>query len=397
MPMRICILCGNAAHNRGDRANLSAQIALLKKRFPDALLTVCSDRAATDRKWYGVNVVPRGMPCSWALFRALVQADLVIWGGGALIADNAGRLLIPYWLLLICFVKIVLRKPVIAWAHGLVITTRTGALLGRMALTLCDKVTVRDEGSLRTARRLGITAVRTADPAVLFRPADADTGRSLLQGAGIPDAARLIGITPTFWQYYHHPHDLLPYAIARKMGFRKSRGMKEIDTLIGALAATADRLISGGAHIILLPRYASAPWPDLSFLQQIKERCAKPASVTVYTGDLPPEQYFSLWHHLDAVLSVALHDAVVAATLGVPTVQIVYEEKGADFASDIGSSDLTLPLAAFLQPSGPDAAAGLVRKAMDEWPDRIVSHRQCLARLQALAASNADEAATLLR
>ncbi len=95
-PTRICILCGNAAHNRGDRANLSAQISLLRTRLPDADITVCSDRPDIDKSWYGVTIVPRGMPCSLRLFHALKKADVVVWGGGALIADNAGRLLIPY-------------------------------------------------------------------------------------------------------------------------------------------------------------------------------------------------------------------------------------------------------------------------------------------------------------
>ncbi len=285
-----------------------------------------------------------------------------------------------------------------AWAHGLVIETRTGALLGGTTLRMANTVTVRDEGSLQTAKRIGVLqAKKTADPAILFQPDNAVVGKKLLQEAGIPDGKPLIALTPTFWQHYHRSRDLVPYAIARKWGFRKNRGIHEIEKLITSLAAVCDLLASRrGADIILLPRYASAPWPDIGYLHDIRSKTHDPASVTVYEKDLPPTTYFAMWHHVDAVLSVALHDAVVAAALEKPTVQIVYEEKGANFARAIGSEDLTLTLASFVSKEGPEHAATLIGQAIDTWQSRIETHRKKVGVLQEAARSNADELLFLL-
>lgn len=371
----------------------------MKTHIPDTDITICSDRPEVDADWYDVTVVPRGMPCSWKLLQALKSADVVVWGGGALIADNAGRLLIPYWLLLIGCIRYILRKPVIAWAHGLVIETKTGALLGGMALRMANVVTVRDEGSQKTAHRIGVMhAKKTADPAILFQPNDASVGATLLQKVGIDLNRPIIAITPTFWQHYHRSRDLVPYAIARQWGFRKDRGIKEISLLIHALAETCDLLAEDmNAQIILLPRYASAPWPDVKYLHDIRSRSRHPDAITVYDQDLPPKEYFSIWHHMDAVLSVALHDAVVAAALEKPTVQIVYEEKGANFAKAIGSEDLTLSLTAFTQIDGPKKAAALVEKARNEWPNRLQKHQESISSLRDAAKENVQHLLALLQ
>lgn len=216
-----------------------------------------------------------------------------------------------------------------------------------------------------------------------------------MHAAGVPEGKRIIAIAPTFWQYYHQHNDLLLFAIARKLGLRGGRGTDAIEQLVEALTHTADTLLraDADAHVVLLPRYGTAPWPDLAYLRAIRTASQYPDRITVIASDPPPREYFAVLRHAQCLLSIAMHDAIVGAGIDLPTVQIVYEEKGADFAHAIGSSDLTLTLHEFLQPQGAERAATLVAQAKREWPHRIATHRERRARLEALARANARHAA----
>lgn len=390
---KLFILCGNAAYNRGDRANLTAQIALLKSQFPGTEISVGSYRADVDRNWYDAKVIDRGRFFSWAMLREIRTCDAVIWGGGALIADNGGRLLIPYWLGVITFVRCVLRKPVMMWAHGIVTETQLGRMFARILLRFPDMVTVRDLESLETAKALGCSrCILTADPAILLRPESVERGKEILREQGIPEDDRpLFAIAPTFWHLYHQNGDLLPYQWAKSLGFRKSRAAQGIERTIDALTKLADVMIEQhGCRILLLPRYPSDPWNEERILEKIKARSRSPENMFVYHGDAyAPREYFSLWHSFDCLISVALHDAIVATALGVPCAHIFYEPKGKSFFERIGSKDRLLSFERFLKQGGPLEVAAIVDRILQNWPTLKPSIERSAEGLQEAARANA--------
>lgn len=309
---------------------------MLRERYPQADITFDSYRPQVDHHWYDARVVRRGLLLSWDQINYLKQADIVVWGGGALLADNACRTLIPYWLVIIAFVKLILRKPVIAWGHGLVIETKIGAFLARLALNLVDVVTVRDVTSYRTLQQLGVhrPAQQLTDPAILIRPAPTATGQAILAEQGIDLTQRpLLCLSPTFWMLYHHRRDWLPYFFARRLGLRRGRNHRLIAQYKHALTNLCQGLIQRlDAHVLLLPRYPCAPWEDVAHLQEVARAVTTPQHITVFKGDeWPPPDYLAIFRCLDAVISIALHDAIFATALDVPCVHLYYETKGRDF------------------------------------------------------------------
>ena len=133
MPKRFVILCGDATYNRGDRGNLTSQLDLIRTQFPDAHITVDSFRPEVDKHWYEAEVLSRSLKSWRSHLKAILRADAVIWGGGALLVDHSSRIKIPYWTVRIALIKC-LRKPVMVWAQGMIIKTRLSAVLTKWIL-----------------------------------------------------------------------------------------------------------------------------------------------------------------------------------------------------------------------------------------------------------------------
>src|SRR5690606_27767209 len=155
---------------------------------PNATLVVDSSRPEIDRHWYDAVILRRGIIPNAEQRYWLKKADIVICGGGALLADNSCRLLVPYWFFLLAYVKKILRKPLMVWANGLVLETSLGQLLAKHALNFADCITVRDIGSYNLCKMLGVSSPyeQTADPAMLLSPGPKEDGEAILKAEGIP-------------------------------------------------------------------------------------------------------------------------------------------------------------------------------------------------------------------
>lgn len=347
--MKIYILCGNAAFNRGDRGNLLTQLRLLRNEFPQAEIVFDSYRPEVDKKWYKATIIKRGLFLTWQQWGYLRKADIVIWGGGALIADNSCRTIIPYWLVVITLIKKVLRKPVMAWAQGIVIETKIGAILGRLTLNQVDLITVRDEDSFNTLQR--IKAIKpphflTADPAILLETSSVEVGKKLLRKVGVPlnDGRMLISLSATFWPFYHDKKDIIPFLFARKIGFNKRRSESKLDQHNTDLAKLIDALIEKNrANVVILPRYPDLPWDDMKHIQEMRNRCLYKEKVFIYNNDeYPPQDYLAMWKAFDLVVSVALHDSLFALAVQRPCIQLYYEPKGKSLALELRAVNKTM-------------------------------------------------------
>lgn len=393
----IHVLCGNAAYNKGDRGNLSAQIGLLRRRFPAAHLSLDSLRPEVDQGWYDAEVVRRGRFLSWPQLRCLLKADVVVWGGGALLADNACRLLIPFWFVIIAFVRLGLRKPVMAWAQGLIVETRLGAFFARRTLALCDAITVRDENSLQTVRDLGpfrVPVTKTADPAILIEAAPAAVGRRVLDDLGVDPGRRLFVISPTYWPFYHDRRDLLPFIFARDG--RDGRRAAEVAAHDEALRELACRLIAEyQAQVLFLPRYPCEPWRDVQYLRRIVGAVGAGAFVLT-RDDLPPPDYLALYHHADLLVSTALHDVIFATAMNLPCVQLYYEPKGRDFFGELSAAERMLDWSVLTEPGGIDRIMRLVRRTLEDSAGVLARAAPHIARLKLLAQQNAEVLSGLL-
>lgn len=398
----IYVLCGNAAYNRGDRGNLLTQLRLLRAAWPSAQIVIDSYRPDVDSKWYDAIVIKRGVFLTWQQWQYLRRADVVVWGGGALIADNSCRTIIPYWLAVITLIKKVLHKPVMAWAHGLVVETRLGAVLARLTLNQVDMITVRDRDSMKTLRRIG--AIKpphylTADPAMLIKPSTAEMGVRLLKKAGVPlgRARKLVAISLTFWPFYHKRNDIIPYMFARKIGLRRSRYACDLERFKKAATELIDGLVEQqSVDVVLMPRYPSGLWDDLKHLDDIRQRSQYKKHVTIYRGDeASPADYLAMWRIFDLVISVALHDALFAIALNRPCVQLYYEAKGRDLAEELGADDYMCHWSALFEAGGLERILSMAKNAMIHQVDQKTSERQ--EALKVRAALNVDYLQAMVR
>jgi polysaccharide pyruvyl transferase WcaK-like protein len=400
-PLRLYILCGNAAYNRGDRANLLTQIRLIRERFPDADITLDSFDPEVDACRYGVRVVKRALFLSREQFDCLKRADAVIWGGGALLADNACMTLVPWWYVMLVVVKGLLKKPVMAWSHGVVLETAAGRFFAARALNSVDIISVRDRNSLETVNRLHLKqpAVLTADPVVCLQPSAAERGRELLAANDVPQDGRpLIGICPTFWPFYHRSSDLIPYMFGRKFRLYGSRNRKRIERHNRTLREVVDILLQRhDARIVFFPRYPCAPWPDVELLRGIAAGSVHPERVSVIESDkIGPADYFAMFHVFSGFICTAMHDAIVATILGRPCVHLYYEQKGLDFFSEIGALSFAREWRCLFEEDGAAETVTLLETALEQWPAAWPEISRNLTRLQEQAALNIQMLATLI-
>ena len=398
----IYVLCGNAAYNRGDRGNLLTQLRLLHEAWPGAQIVIDSYRPEVDSKWYDAIVIKRGFFLTWQQWQYLKRADVVVWGGGALIADNSCRTIIPYWLAVITLIKKVLRKPVMAWAHGLVVETKLGAVLAKLTLNQVDMITVRDGDSMRTLQRIGATRpphYLTADPAMLIKPSSYEVGERLLIKAGVTlgRERKLVAISLTFWPFYHKRNDIIPYMFARKLGLRGSRYARGLAKFKKAVTELIDRLIERqSVDVILMPRYPSGLWDDLKHLDDIRQRSRYKKNVFIYQGDeVPPVDYLAMWRVFNLVISVALHDALFAIALNRPCVQLYYEPKGRDLADELEADDYMCDWSVLFAAGGLERIVDMADFAMSHSLDQKTN--QGLEAMKVRAALNVDYLRAMVR
>lgn len=326
--------------------------------------------------------------------REIGRADIVIWGGGALVADNACSTLIPWWLGVITFVTKVLRKPVMAWAHGVVIETYLGAACASLVYRLPETVTVRDQGSYEAVEKRGSAKELriTADPAICVRTAGPDKGRDVLKLAGVPESGRkLVAICPTFWPFYHHWADVLPYMVSQRFVPLEKRGSKvrahnrELSRLVRALSDRFD------ADVVLLPRYPCTPWRDVGYLREVAEASGVPGRVFVFErDDLPPRDYLSIFHRFDLTVCTAMHDAIVSSALGRPCVMLYYERKGYDFMKALRAEDRMTDWSCLFRDGGYETALALAENVLARWPETCGDTERAIETLRARARENVD-------
>jgi len=369
--LHIHILCGDSTYNRGDRANLASQINLLQTHFPGSRITTSSYRPEVDQDWYPAEFVRRKLPLSRDEIKCLRQADVIVWGGGALLIDNASRVKILYWNFVIGFVKIILRKPVMAWAHGVIFNTKLGLAAGRNVLNWVDLITVRDQNSLDAIERARVTKTPyhlTADPAVLFTPDDPATGAKILQSEGIDYLERSIfAIACTFTALHNKPNRLIPYMIAKPLGLVKE-DHETLNKAKSALNDLATQLIEKyNCQVVFFPTYP-APWEnDNKYFEDIVEMSEYGEQVTYLKYDnYSPNEYFAIWHHIKAIISIPMHHAIISTTMGVPCLNLFYEPKGRDFFRAIHAEERMMSVERLYE-EGAEVVVKQVDSMLENW------------------------------
>ncbi len=371
---------------------MAAEIALLRRRFPDARISVSSFNPALDERWIDAQTVRRGMPfLSLAEMRAIRRADLVLWGGGGLLIEQSCLTALPYWAAVILFIRRVLRRPVVAWAQGLDLRSDRGRRLAAKALGAATLVTVRDAYSLAQTEALGIRAKTVSEPVCILEPAEKERTICILREEGIPTDRPLIALCPSYWSFYNRPGDVLPYLAARRLGLRRgvSPEAREMDR---ALAAIADGLIDRlDGDIVLLPHYPDPLWRDLWHLGEIRDECRRSDRVHILRGDAySPTEYLGLFRHFRLTVATPMHESMFALMTGTPCLQLSYEEKGRALFRSLGAEDCLLDWRALWRPDGVATILARAERVLSAWATLWPTVARRLDERRAAATASAD-------
>lgn len=349
--------------NAGDEAILGGIITAVRSLDPSARFTVISGKAAETRALHGVEAISRGdFKRIWA---AMARTDLLISGGGSLLQDVTGFKSIPYYLGVVSMGKM-RGAPVMFYGQGVgPVTGLAGRTLIPAVGNFVDRITVRDEESATTLRRLGVRRPPvevTADAALSLGPADPELARAALLQSGLPlDGRPVIGVAIRPWQ-----------------------GSEPMET---ALAQGLDKLVTEtGATVLFIPMQVTK---DVSAARSVAARMKVPA--TVLDGEFTYREIQAVIGTCSVLIGMRYHALVLAAMNEVPVVGLSYDPKNDGFLRLLGQRAVGTPRSL-------DAGVlwKAVRQALAETPAVQKQYRTVMAKLTPLSRRNAEIAIDLI-
>lgn len=305
--------------NAGDEAVLAGLLASLRRVEPGIEVTVLSgDPAATERV-HGVAAVPRARP--GPLRAALLGADGLISGGGSLLQDRTSPRPVAYYAGIMLAARL-LGRPYAVHAQGLgPIGRAPNRWLAAAALRGAARVSLRDEGSVDLARRLGVRRPIEVvpDPALALRPPTTTEG---------PETRPIV-------------------VALRDSGMSR----RHLDGIRDGLRSVAD-----GRRIVALP------------MQDPADRETSELVVTGLAGAEVVRPGATLDERLATigggalVVGMRVHALILAAAAHVPAIGISYDPKVDAFAAQAGQAVVGVAGA----PVDPEAFAAAARAALSQ-------------------------------
>jgi polysaccharide pyruvyl transferase WcaK-like protein len=305
---RILILGQFFCGNLGDPAILAATREMLTalgsydiEAWPIKAQDFVGLRERYSSSWFVrmAKLVTIGVPGYYVrLVRAIARADLVIIGGGHIVLDHS--ILSPVQFLTTCVLVKTLRKPAFICAVGVGPIRHTiSARLYRKAFLLVDRVSVRDEFSLRTAIDvIGCPPEKvrlTADPALATRPR-----RKAVRSGGTT-----IGISTVAYELPTH-----------NLGGDREKH----ERYVRDMAAAVDRLCQRPATVVtLIP--SDIP-DDLETLDEIYRNVSDTTNVR-RSSPTTADELIDLIAECDLLVGTRLHPSILALSQHVPIVGIV--------------------------------------------------------------------------
>ena len=290
-------------HNSGDDALLSAIIQDLNKYKESPNIVVLSASPKDTWKEYGVKSINRFDLIR--IWRHMKKADMLISGGGTLIQDRTSTKSLWYYLMII---KSALKRNmrVMLYANGIgPLSGKRNRKITKKVLDRANLITLRDEASADYLKNLGVDMSRamiTADPALNLAEADSGKGREILEKAGVPKDAKLMGVSVRRWG---------------DVG-------QDFETIIAEACDYAVKKY--GYYPVFLPMQMSK---DYTISQNIKRRMAEKSSII--DRHLRVEDMLSVVGCMDICIGMRLHTLIYSVIKGIPLIGLVYDPKISSF------------------------------------------------------------------
>jgi len=302
--------------NLGDEAILQALLSQLRKKYPDAVITVLSQDAEGTSNAYNVASIRK-----YSLFQILISirnCDAFILGGGGLLQDVTSARSLCYYSVLLFLAKFFGKKTILL---GQGIGPVRNRWILKRALKGIDLVTVRDEMSLKELMVISAKPrklVKTADLSFLLGAPDREKGRKILDTDGIKRCKpRLI-------------------ALALRPSI-KSRYIENFK----AIASACDNLIKEkDCQVVFL----TFKYPDdLQIASHVMGLMKYPAHVLLRR--CAPMEMLDVVSACDGLIGMRLHSLIFASMAQIPSLGLSYDPKVESFQRSIGAQCLSFDAA----------------------------------------------------
>ena len=297
-------------NNSGDDALLQAMLDNLKSLDKDVRIVVLSRRPDETVKRYNVDAINRFSP--FKVMKVMNRTKVLLSGGGSLIQDVTSTKSILYYLTIM---KTALKKhmSLMVYANGVgPINRAKNRRLTKKIFDKADIITLREEGSLKLLKEIGVTndnIILTADPALNLVPSDAELTENVLRSHGIKGDINLIGVSVREWNKNEH-------------NFEKTFA-KNLDIICRM----------NNVYPVFLPMQLPN---DLEFSKKICENLETPYYII---GTRYDEKIFAgIISRCSLLIGMRLHSLIYAASVCVPIVGIVYDPKVKSFLDYVGQT-----------------------------------------------------------
>ena len=344
--------------NSGDDALLKAVIDNLRKEKQDIKILVLSKKPAQTMEEHNVYSINRHD--FFAIIKYLKRCRLFVYGGGSLIQDITSTKSLVYYIFLLRLAKRYGLKLMV-YGNGIgPITKQKNIERAKLALDLCDYISLREPSSLQELKRLGVQVsgtVLSVDPAFAIEPIPAV---DILKLEGIDRDKAYFGVSCRSWKY------------------NESNFVEKMAKIITEKAATHN----------MIPLYIAMHPNDYIILKEIISKAATPHVLLSRVYDV--QSLMGIIQHTRLVISMRLHTLVYAVSTGVPIIGLVYDPKVRFFVEYANQTTYV-------------DTADLDEKALGEMIDHIIeNHHQIetlikaeAVRLKALSEKDAKAAVEL--
>jgi polysaccharide pyruvyl transferase CsaB len=268
-----------------------------------------------------------------SILKALYQCDVCICGGGGLLQDQTSVFNIPYHVWKIFVAKILGRKIMFFAVGAGPIDTWTGRTITSMALSMADAITVRDEDSKKILAGLNEKLTRicvSADPAINLPIPQPDIIDKIFFTENVPLDKPLVGICLRHW---FDTYRLIPVSIVKKFNIQtKKDKIKNTDFIIHISHALDSFLDEHDVNVLFIPFWTGR---DHTIHEGIISNMRNAEQTFTISQSYCPDEIKGIISRLDIMVGMRLHSLIIASSLGIPFVGIMYAPKVKHFIYSI--------------------------------------------------------------
>lgn len=266
------------------------------------------------------------------ILKTIYECDVFICGGGGLLQDQSSMFNIPYHLWKVFIAKL-FRKRIMFYAVGAgPIDTWIGKNMTRIAISMADIITVRDSESKKILTKLTRNCkniIVSADP-VINLPSSSNDLINIFNLEKIPLDKPLVGVCLRHW---FDTYRYIPVNIVKKLNIQTKKDKIEYDKFVMNVARTLDAFLNDyDVNIVFIPFWTGR---DDKIHRDIRNNMGNIHKTYNIIQSYTPDDIKGIISMLNIVIGMRLHSLILASTLHIPFVGIVYAPKVENFLEEL--------------------------------------------------------------